>query len=331
MLTAVLLGAVSAQASGAQTAAGGHRIYLPLVVGAATSPDTPDDSTPIPAELHGTWVAGNLSSMQLYDPATGQWLPEVLGLGQAYALRPDGTYTYAAQLTIGRFPCVSRSSTYETGTVRAAGARLELTATFYRNRTAICGGPPSETTTPPDLQKRTYLIQFDAGGFAQLYLDSGGATATNFVRKDGPRGEPEPMPVPGALVGTWRSGALDPETFFDPETRTWDENPAPGHWYHFNADGTYRYGAFTSRVVNGCILRAWHYVIGKVEGSGQALKLNPEYFPGPSLERTHDSCRGGEPSYFVWQGATEVLAWSLDNAGRLTLHRGPYTNTYTAD
>ena len=330
MMTAILISALSARAGDAETAAGDNQIYIPLVVGNSSSPGTPPAPTPIPGELHGTWVAGNLSSLQLYDPATGQWLPEVLGLGQAYELRADGTYTYAAQLTIGSFPCVSRSSTYETGTVRAQGAQLEFIATFYRNRTATCGGAPSETTTPPGPQQRTYLIQFDAGGFGQLYLDSGTAT-TNFVHKGGPYGQPAPMPVPGVIVGTWRSGGIDPATFFDPETKTWDESPAAGEWYRFNADSTYTYGGFASRVVNGCTQRVWLYVTGTVEGSPQALKLSPEYFPGPSLVRTHDSCAGSEPLQVVWSGGTEVLAWALDSTGRLTITRGSSVDTYTAD
>lgn len=331
LLATALSGAASARAGGASAAGGDNRIYLPLVIGAPGAPPAPNPPPgALPAELHGTWVAGNLSSLQLYDPATGQWLPEVLGLGQAYELRADGSYTYAAQLTVGGSPCVSRSSTYETGTVRARGAQLVFTAALYRNRTAVCGGAPSETAALPAPQQRTYIIQFDAGGFGQLYLDSGEAT-TNFVRRGGPRGEPAPMPVPDALVGTWRSGAIDPATLFDPESKTWDENPAPGEWYRFNADGSYTYGGFASRVMNGCTQRVWIYVTGAAEGGAQALKLTPEYFPGPSLLRAHDSCRGGQPAQVVWEGATEVLAWALDGAGRLTISRGPSTDMYSAD
>lgn len=339
-LLALRLAATPAAAQAPLTpapAAGSYVVMLPMLSGGATSngganPNPSPNPTPngqLPAELRGTWMAGNLSSMQLYNPATGQWLPEVLGLGQGYELRADGTYTYAAQLTVGSFPCVSRSSVYETGKVQARGAQLELTPTFYRNRTAVCGSAPSETSTLPEPQKRTYLIQFDEGGFAQLYLDNG-TTTSNFVRKDGPRGQAQPMPVPNAIVGTWRSGAIDPESFFDPQNRVWDENPAPGLWYRFNADGTYTYGAFASRVVNGCTQRVWLYATGKIEGSARALKLTPEYFPGPSFQRAHDSCQGGEPAQVGWQGGVEVLAWSLDG-GRLTLNRGPYTDIYIAD
>lgn len=74
----------------------------------------------VPAPLAGRWYQGNLSTIQVYDDATGSWAPPN-GTGIFYIFEPDGRYTYGGILNTTYGMCTSQLYVQEKGTVSVSG------------------------------------------------------------------------------------------------------------------------------------------------------------------------------------------------------------------
>ncbi len=232
---------------------------------------------PLPAALVGTWFTGVGPPTDFYDPTTGQWR-DTTGLGQMYSFTADGTFTYAGFLRLQNGQCRTEVSTYKQGAAQVIGELLTLTPTIATTRTVIVCGSTSDTTTdgPFDPTTITWSIGLDTGGIEQLTLTDN--SAATMLCKQG---------IAQSLVGTWRRGVVVSMNFYDPVTQTFAPQSGEGAWYHFHADGTYRFGEFGfGPDPHGCKLAGWVYQEGTLSVAGGTLTTTPT----SGMARVENAC-----------------------------------------
>lgn len=72
--------------------------------------------TPLPAELVGRWHTGSVSSINYYNPSTGQWAAPS-GTGAAYVFDAEGYYEESGILQSSVYGCTTTLYFYKVGTV----------------------------------------------------------------------------------------------------------------------------------------------------------------------------------------------------------------------
>ncbi|HMQ35266.1 MAG TPA: hypothetical protein PKD53_31395 [Chloroflexaceae bacterium] len=300
LVAIALLGALSARAGDAETAAGGRRVYLPLVQGPGRpATPTPPPAGRLPTALAGTWFSGQLLNLNAYNRQTNTWT-SAGGLGHTIALAADGAYTRVSHLEIGGgTTCKSTVDVYHVGSARAEGGRLLLTPGYARTRTVTCGATVSDTEGPYGTVTLPWRTGEDAGRRTRLWLAEPHGETEYYKDGLGPQ-----------VVGSWATGDGGAIELYDPATGIWaGPTGASSVWYAFGADGRYRHG----RVEAGfdgdpCRTITMTYESGTIAGSGSQLVLTPTHV----LRRSVSLC---DPSEFADQslapGAEERWGWSF--------------------
>jgi hypothetical protein len=286
-----------AQDTVAQTQAGPHKIFLPMLAKGGDTIPAPPSGT-LPSAIVGTWFTGAIPPSDFYDPTTGHWR-DTNGLGQMYKFAPDGSYTYAGFLRIQNGACRSEVSVYKQGTANASGNTVTLTPRIVKTRTVVICGSTSESVTdgPFDPQPLTWTVALNDRGHVQLTIIDNGTTSSFY--KQG---------MAEALVGAWRRGAIRSVNFYDPTTQTFAPQPGEGVWFRFNADGTYSFGEFGfGQDQQGCTLTGWVYLTGTLEVSGSSLTTKPQ----SGVVRIENACKPGQPQQQPYMEAARSYAWLL--------------------
>ena len=278
----------------------GQAVYLPLLLGGATSRTPAPTPTPpqgsLPTALVGTWFSGQLLPRELYDPTTGQW-GNANGLGQMYELTANGTYTYLAFYRVENPGCYSEVSVYRLGTAHADGASLTLRPATVKTRTVISCGGRKETVADGPYHARTipWNVGYNQFGVKQLTITEDGKT-TSYL-KDGMAEE---------LIGAWHKGEIRSAGFYDPATGVFAADPGEGWWISIAADGRYRWGEFAqAQNDQGCAMTGWLYLEGTVSVSGSHITFSPN----AGVARVENACTPDQPRQGPWKEDAKGFTW----------------------
>ncbi|HZN98854.1 MAG TPA: hypothetical protein VFB61_14060 [Gemmatimonadales bacterium] len=148
------------------------------------NPGTEDPSdVGMPSEVLGTWYAGNVSSVNFFEPNTGHW-DNAGGTGLFYTLMEDGTFEFGWQLYSQLYDCWTRAMVYRKGTVEAEPetATLVLHTTYARMHSEDNCNESGNYDKDIPLEEETIIYQpgEDDYGNPVLYLQSPDGEPTAF-------------------------------------------------------------------------------------------------------------------------------------------------------
>ena len=127
--------AASEQASPALT------VYVPLTMRGWASSGGGDGTGQVPAEMAYEWAWGGVtSSVDFYDPSTGQWgNPD--SAGGFYRLGADGSYEEGAMLQASLYGCSTNTFFYDSGTFAVQGDTIVFQSSGHGVQHAVntCG------------------------------------------------------------------------------------------------------------------------------------------------------------------------------------------------
>jgi hypothetical protein len=114
-------------------------------------------STPIPAEMTGTWYAGTIGFTNFYNQSTGTW-NNSRGLGMFYTLNANGTFEFGWLGEFYNYECLTRGWIYRRGTVVLNDTTVVLYDNFGRARGEYTCTPRSNFDRPDPLKVRTLTV-----------------------------------------------------------------------------------------------------------------------------------------------------------------------------
>jgi hypothetical protein len=129
--------------------------------------NTPRSS--VPAELVGSWYEGNPSTINYYDPYTGEWAPPN-GSGFTYTFGADGTYTYSGLIQVSSYGCSTTLFGYYTGTVTFEGEVLTVYQNGGQTKYETNCGTNSEEAAAPETTAYSWTLGPDEYGEQTLTL-----------------------------------------------------------------------------------------------------------------------------------------------------------------
>lgn len=95
--------------------------------GNGTGPDNPSTpSTPVPDQLSGEWVYGNISPTNFWNDHTGQYSGNAYGIGVILDLKPNGRYTQMVYIYTQQYACSMQTWTHTEGTVTVNGGQISF-------------------------------------------------------------------------------------------------------------------------------------------------------------------------------------------------------------
>jgi hypothetical protein len=154
----------------------------------AEEPGTPG-GTPgaqVPADVVGTWYAGNVSSSNFYTPSTGHW-DNAGGTGQFYTLKGDGTFEYGWRIYSTLYGCSMSAMVFRQGTIEVqASSTLVLHTTYaVMHSEDTCNASGNyDKTIPLETETLIWELGQDEMGNAALYLRGPDTTPSAFYPRD---------------------------------------------------------------------------------------------------------------------------------------------------
>lgn len=144
--------------------------------------DTP--RTAVPAELVGSWYTGTISTVNYYNPTTGQWSPPS-GTGITYSLTADGYYEKSGLLQSSLYGCTTTLFVYNKGTVVVDGNKISLYPTYGRVKSQDNCVPRFNYDKPAELTEEHIFWELgtDAYGLEALWLRYAEGDASAFYRR----------------------------------------------------------------------------------------------------------------------------------------------------
>ncbi|MCA9837503.1 MAG: hypothetical protein KC422_11320 [Trueperaceae bacterium] len=163
------------------------------------TPDPGDNPEPgsgsLPQELQGEWFAGSISSIQFYDPITGDWAAPN-GSGFYMIFKADGSYEEGAVINSTQYNCSLQLLGVAKGTAEVNGTKLTLHQTQRKVHVSNTCGNASDSSE--GIKDYVYGIEFkdDAFGTPALFLtETDGSPHGTFY----PWGNADPNPEPSSL------------------------------------------------------------------------------------------------------------------------------------
>ncbi|HEX8387154.1 MAG TPA: hypothetical protein VF576_13270, partial [Rubricoccaceae bacterium] len=161
-------------------------------------PSESAQSTARQAGLVGSWWEGTLSTIQFYNPSTGQWAAPN-GTGIFLTLYADGTFRAGGILNVTTGYCTSTLMVDERGTYSATGTvsgGLTLARQTGHSRASnTCGTQVYERVLEPETVAYTFALGQDGQGDETLTRSRGGQPHSTMRRWSS-----TPPPVPNPTV-----------------------------------------------------------------------------------------------------------------------------------
>lgn len=118
----------------------------------------------VPADLEGSWYAGEGGTTVPYDPNTGEWgTPS--GQGLVYVFHGDGSYTKAYQSYNSAGGCTNGFTSFDDGDVTLDGAGIVLTPSSSHTKVSDSCAPSLDSDDPNDNladERFDYAVSGDA-------------------------------------------------------------------------------------------------------------------------------------------------------------------------
>ena len=279
--------------------AASHSLFVPILKSTQESNQPPEGDAPgdsLPAEVVGTWFAGDLLPLNFYDTTTGHWeTPN--GVGEMYIFNADGTFTYTGFARVQYQQCTGSVSVYREGRATEQDAHLILTPNTAKTRTVTACGSGDDSTTdgPYDPKQVAWSLAHDKFGKLELTL-----TVDEITKPFSKIG------MVSELVGTWQNGQVTSVGFYDPATQTFGTPAGAGKWLRIHADGSYQAGEYDFATdMNNCQLTGWVYQEGELSVSGGLVTLRPT----SGMARVENGCTPDQPQQEPWTDEDRSYTW----------------------
>ncbi|MGH7598829.1 MAG: hypothetical protein ACREOI_20945 [bacterium] len=127
--------------------------------------------TAVPAPLAAAWYSGTVSSVNFFNPNTGQWAAPS-GTGMFYKFTADGYYEKGVLLQSSLYNCTMTFFAYNKGTMTVEGDKIVLYPTYGRIKSVDNCVASNNYEKPDELASETILWQIgpDEYGFEKLWL-----------------------------------------------------------------------------------------------------------------------------------------------------------------
>ena len=148
-------------------------------------PGNPSSGDRVPSQYVGTWVSGNVSTVNFYNPNTGSWgAPS--GVGMFYKFLPNGTYEKGVLLQSSLYGCTMSVFFYLRGTIRVDGSTFDLRSSA--NKMKSVDNCVQKNNYEKTLANETETIMLRMGtddyGNQTLFIRSPDTTPSRFYPKN---------------------------------------------------------------------------------------------------------------------------------------------------
>lgn len=152
-------------------------IGLPLAVIA-------EDAVLMPKELAGTWYAGTVSSVNFFNPGTGQWAAPS-GNGLFFNFAADGSYEKGVLMQSSLYNCSMTFFAYNKGKLELSGGQMVLHPEYGRIKSTDTCVSDNNYEKADQLNQETVLWELgtDDYGNSTLYLGNPNGKPSAFHRK----------------------------------------------------------------------------------------------------------------------------------------------------
>lgn len=140
--------------------------------------------TAVPAEIAGDWYNGSISTINYYNPTTGQWSPPS-GTGISYKFTADGYYEKGGLLQTSLYGCTTTLFVYYKGTVAIEGSTIKFYPTYGRIKSQDNCVERFNFDKPAELKQESasWWIAADAYGVPALWIGDPEGEATPYYRR----------------------------------------------------------------------------------------------------------------------------------------------------
>lgn len=138
----------------------------------------------IPAALVGDWYAGDISSVNFYNPSNGSWgAPS--GTGMFYKFKQNGTYEKGVLLQSSLYGCTMSFLAYNSGTMTVEGDKIVLTPTYGQIKSVDNCVAANNYEKPDELVTEIIFFEFapDDFGNTPLWMRYETSSASAFYQR----------------------------------------------------------------------------------------------------------------------------------------------------
>jgi len=114
-----------------------NTLGLVFAMGLVAYPEATQANSSVPAQLQGEWRYGRISSVQYYNPHSGQ-SAQPNGSSDQFKLATNGTYERDRLLQINTYGCASNLFIWEKGRVKVEGQRFTFQPAQSLSKGQIC-------------------------------------------------------------------------------------------------------------------------------------------------------------------------------------------------
>ena len=126
----------------------------------------------VPAQLEGEWRYGRISSVQYYNPSTGQ-PAQPNGSSDQFKLATNGNYERQRLLQINTYGCASNLFIWEKGQAKVEGQRLTFQPAQSLSKGQICNsGRTYEKRNAAQPETYGWLLETNESGQKVLVLET---------------------------------------------------------------------------------------------------------------------------------------------------------------
>jgi hypothetical protein len=146
-----------------------------------------ENTTPgnkVPEQLAGSWTAGNVSSVNFFNPGTGSWAPPS-GVGVFYKFTGDGYCEKGVLLQSSLYGCTMTVHAFQKGTAAVEGNKITFYPTYGRIKSEDNCVQENNYEKPDELTNEIIFWELgvDEYGDETLWLNYENGTPTAFHRE----------------------------------------------------------------------------------------------------------------------------------------------------
>ncbi|CAA9337205.1 hypothetical protein AVDCRST_MAG94-2163 [uncultured Leptolyngbya sp.] len=149
-----------------------NTLGLVFAAGLVAYPDASQANSTVLAQLQGEWRYGRISSVQYYNPHTGQ-SAQPNGSSDQFKLATNGTYERNRLLQINTYGCASNLFIWEKGKVKVEGQRFTFQPAQSLSKGQICSsGRTYEKRNGAQPETYGWLLETNDSGQQVLVLET---------------------------------------------------------------------------------------------------------------------------------------------------------------